>query len=270
MDVTTTEQWGQFAPTPLQAWAIEQSNARPKSLFGSFCRRLVLTGLQAPLDVDLWGARFRLYPTDNLCEKRALLSLSQFDVAERQALSQAMHENFRFVDVGANVGLYSLFVAATAGPLAKVLAIEPQPVIKQRLKFNLLANPKANVTHVDCAVSDKKGMSRMSISTTNRGASGFSLRDRSAGDDVFVVQTNTLAEVLSKHDMNGADALKMDIEGAEDQVLPIFFDSTNSNDLPKLLILERNDAWAVDCIALAKKCGYRQIVQAHMNVVLER
>lgn len=269
MNTTTKQDWGRYTPNRIQDFAIKQSNKHPKSLFGSLCRKIVLIGLNKPLDVKFWGAKFRLYPKDNLCEKRALLSRINFDAQERQILLERLHKDFRFVDVGANVGLYSLFVAANAGKQARVLAIEPQPVIKQRLQFNLAVNPHCNITHVDCAVSDKKGLAKMSISTSNRGASGFSLRSGDNPDEVFEVQTRSLTEILSSHDMLGADAMKVDIEGAEDQVLPVFFENTNKADLPKLLILERNPDWAVDCIELAKSSGYRQILQAHMNVVLE-
>jgi FkbM family methyltransferase len=269
MNTTTKSDWGLYAPNRIQNFAIKQSNKRPKSSFGSLCRKLVLRGLSNPLDVKFWGAKFRLYPGDNLCEKRALLSRINFDAQERQSLIEKLHKDFRFVDVGANVGLYSLFVAANAGEQAKVLAIEPQPLIKQRLKFNMAANPDCKIIHVDCAVADKKGMAKMSISTSNRGASGFSLRSGEQPDEIFEVQTFSLVEILLDHDMLGADAMKIDIEGAEDQVLPVFFETTNKADLPKLLILERNQDWAVDCIELAKSCGYKQILQAHMNVVLE-
>ncbi|MBL1431695.1 MAG: FkbM family methyltransferase [Robiginitomaculum sp.] len=269
MNTTTKPEWGVHAPNPIQNFAIKQSNKNPKSLFGTSCRKLLLNGFNDPLDVEFWGVRFRLYPGDNLCEKRALLSRVNFDVQERQILLERLHEDFRFIDVGANVGLYSLFVAANAGKQARVLAIEPQPIIKQRLKFNLAVNPNCNITHVDCAVADKKGMAKMSISTSNRGASGFSLRSGDKPDEIFEVQTFSLVEILSTHDMLGADAMKIDIEGAEDQVLPVFFETTNKADLPKLLIIERNPDWNVDCIELAKSCGYKQVLQAHMNIVLE-
>jgi len=266
----TSEQWGRFAPTGRAKWAINQSNRHPQSLWGSACRRMVLTGRTQPVDVTRFGARFRLYPLDNLCEKRALLRAKQFDRQERELLLERLHDGFRFVDIGANIGLYSLFVAANAGPDCNVLAIEPQPVIKGRLRFNLAANPTLHIDHLDCALADKKGLMRMGISTRNRGASGFALRSGREPDSETLVQTQILLDVLRTHQMAGADALKIDIEGAEDQVLPGFFASAENEELPSMLLLERNENWAVDCIELATKRGYRQIAETSMNVVLER
>ncbi|PHR63087.1 MAG: hypothetical protein COA47_00285 [Robiginitomaculum sp.] len=265
-----TQSWGSFAPTGFEAAAIAQSVQAPDSLWGSLARRMVLTARKTPLDVERFGVKLRLYPSDNLCEKRALLTPERFDPAERHILLDRIHPEFRFVDIGANIGLYSLLVAAAAGPKGRVLAVEPQPVIKQRLRFNLLANKSLQIIHADCAVAAKKGVARMSLSRQNRGAAGFALRSGAKPDDEFMVQTRVLSELLHTHDMHGADALKMDIEGAEDQVLPGYFEDTPTEGLPKLLILERNPDWSVDCIELAQKCGYRLIEQAHMNVVLER
>ena len=64
---------------------------------------------------------------------------------------------FTFVDIGANVGAYSLFVAARAGGTARILAVEPQPDIFDRLAYNISLNPFGTIKAVDCAVADKTG-----------------------------------------------------------------------------------------------------------------
>src|SRR3954471_4901599 len=102
-------------------------------------RRMAIDSLgQRPVDTDVWGARARLYPSRNICEKNALFTPQAFDVLERRMLAAAIErrvaagEKFTFIDIGANVGLYSLFVgahAARGGGRARILAIEPQPGI---------------------------------------------------------------------------------------------------------------------------------------------
>ncbi|VAW02654.1 hypothetical protein MNBD_ALPHA06-1972 [hydrothermal vent metagenome] len=264
------ENWGAFPPSRWQQWLIEQSNRHQKGIWPSLCRRLVSFRLRHPLDVVALGAKLRLYPVGNLCEKRVLFTEADFDPGELEQLAKRIHPGFKFVDIGANIGLYSLFVAAQAGPKAKILAVEPQPQIKQRLKFNLSNNQPHQISHVDCAVADKKGMARMGISRRNRGASGFALRSGKTPDDEFVVQTRALAELLESFGMTGADALKMDIEGAEELVLPRFFADTKRADLPKMLLLENNSGWKIDCIALAEEHGYTRTLTTKRNVVLEQ
>ncbi len=264
------KKWGSFAPSGMRKWAIQQSNLAPQSLWGSLHRRAALGGLKRPIDVVRFGAQFRLYPLDNLCEKRALLKAAQFDAIERAALTARFHPHFRFVDIGANIGLYSLFVAMGAGAKASILAVEPQPIIQERLGFNIAANAGANITHINCALAETKGTAHMQISDQNRGGTGFLRRDGGVPDGEVLVQTRVLVDVLQEQDMHGADALKIDIEGAEDQVLPGYFQTISDADLPRLLILERNENWKIDCVALAIGRGYQVVDTAHMNVVLER
>src|SRR3712207_8816448 len=47
---------------------------------------------------------------------------------------------FRSIDVGANIGAYSLFVAARTGSSARILAVEPQPHVYDRLVRNIRLN----------------------------------------------------------------------------------------------------------------------------------
>ena len=110
-------------------------------------RRMAIDWLgEEPVDTTIWNARVRLYPSRNSCEKNALFTPQMLDVIERGELADALDRRlaeaggFTFVDIGANVGLYSLFVAARGGPRTRILAIEPQPGIVERLPFNLEAN----------------------------------------------------------------------------------------------------------------------------------
>jgi FkbM family methyltransferase len=63
-----------------------------------------------------------------------------------------------FVDIGANVGLFSLFVASQAGANAKILAIEPEPENVRRLRFNVAANPDAPIRVLPIALGEATGM----------------------------------------------------------------------------------------------------------------
>ena len=87
-------------------------------------RRMAIDWLgEEPVDTTVWNARVRLYPSRNSCEKNALFTPQMLDVIERGELADALDRRlaeaggFTFVDIGANVGLYSLFVAARGGPL---------------------------------------------------------------------------------------------------------------------------------------------------------
>ena len=112
--------FGAFAPQTTLARIIAWTRAAPDSFFGRkiayALRRLGLRTLRGkPVDIESLGARMRLYPDGNVCEKRVLFTPQYFDPLERELLAGRLREGFRFIDIGANIGAYSLFLAAKAG-----------------------------------------------------------------------------------------------------------------------------------------------------------
>jgi hypothetical protein len=116
------------------------------------------------LDVERWGLRMRLHPRRNGCEKGLLFTPQMYETTERAELTTeiskaaASGRPFVFVDIGANVGLFSLFVASQAGANAKILAIEPEPENVRRLRFNVAANPDAPIRVLPIALGEATGM----------------------------------------------------------------------------------------------------------------
>ncbi len=143
-----------------------------------------------PVDIESLGARMRLYPGNNVCEKRLLFTPQYFDPDERAFLESRITEGFVFVDVGANVGGYSLFVAARAGQGGRVLAVEPQPAVFERLVYNIRQNPFGTVKAVDCAVADKAGELTLFVDTKNHGESSVKFVGLSGGPSVRVAAKN--------------------------------------------------------------------------------
>lgn len=262
--------FGALAPNPLQAALIALVRAAPARGLGrlitSPVRRLLMASLSGPIDVETLGFKARLDPRDNLSDKRAALIPAAFDAAERAVLADAITPGFVFIDAGANTGLYSLFVAARAGPAARIVAIEPQPGVKERLAFNIAANGFADrIRVVACALAEGPGEAILHLPGHNRGQA--SLQGDGAG---VAVPTAALMAVMEEAGVTQADALKIDIEGAEERVLPAFFAACPKHRLPKLLLMERNPGWATDCVGLAQAAGYRIVLDVGRNVVLRR
>ena len=115
------------------------------------------------IDVVRWGMRLRLHPMDNGCEKNLLFTPQMYETTELAVLSEeiagvtAQGRKFSFVDIGANVGLFSIFVAATAGLDTQILAIEPDVENFARLLFNIQSNPGAPIRAIQIALSDEAG-----------------------------------------------------------------------------------------------------------------
>jgi FkbM family methyltransferase len=114
-----------------------------------------------------------------------------------------------FVDVGANVGWYSVLARKKLGPNGRVIAFEPMPDVYKKLKINL------NSKHVDFyqwAVSLRSGFSTLSLPKGSESNDGMStLQDCDESVAQFRVKTVTLDEFLDVE----VYILKLDIEGHE-------------------------------------------------------
>jgi FkbM family methyltransferase len=121
------------------------------------------------------------------------------------------------VDVGANIGLYTLSVAARAGPRGRVLAVEPNPLAARRLRENVALNQFENVAIVEAAMADAPGTLRLHLAPDSECSSLFET-ELGTGGGVEVRVTTIDAEV-ERARLARVDLLKIDVEGAEIRAL---------------------------------------------------
>ena len=224
-----------------------------------------------PLDVQSLGVWMRLYPQHNVCEKRILFTPQYFDAAERDYLTSRLSSNFVFLDIGSNIGGYALAVAAKAGPGARILAIEPQPEVYERLVYNIRQNPFANVKAMDCAVADRDGELTLFVHHENRRESSIRIVSQDSSGKKITVPAKSLARIVQEEGYDHIDAMKLDVEGAEDVILEPYLRAAPESLWPKaILIEEAPQRWGIDLIALLKSRGYKEVLRTRQNLVLER
>ncbi|KQP40457.1 FkbM family methyltransferase [Methylobacterium sp. Leaf106] len=238
---------------------------------GFFLRRLAITMLHGrPLDVERFGARMRLHPYNNNCEKKVLFTPQFFDPEERALLASRLKPGCTFLDIGANIGAYALFVAAFAGSGARILAVEPQPDVFDRLTYNIAQNPFGTVKAVACAVADKAGELTLFVDPRNRGESSLKIVGTNEGAQIRVPAV-TLLGLAQGEGITRIDAIKLDVEGAEDLILEPFFREAPVSLHPRLLVIEDGTAqWQIDLVGLLEGRGYRQIARTRLNLIFER
>jgi FkbM family methyltransferase len=267
--------FGAFAPKAYLARIIARTRAASDSFLGRkvayALRRLGLRSLDgAPVDIESLGAKMRLYPSGNVCEKRVLFTPQYFDAVERELLVSRLRDGFTFIDIGANIGAYSLFVAARAGRGARILAVEPQPEIFARLAFNIAQNPFGTVKAVACALADKPGELTLFIDPTNRGESSVRILNSSAGTSVKV-PAMTLLALVEGEGYERIDAMKLDVEGAEDLILEPFLRDAPQALWPGFIVIEDSrQRWQTDLVGLLERSGYKLVAQTRLNLVFER
>jgi FkbM family methyltransferase len=235
-------------------------------------RRVAVGRLRGdPVDTEALGARMRLFPYRNVCEKRILFTPQFFDPIELEALRARFRPGFVFLDIGANIGGYSLFVAANAGADCRIVAVEPQPDIYQRLVFNLRLNGFATVKALACAIADKDGELTLFVDAENRGESSVKIMTGGGGSARITVPSKKLLTLIGEQGFERVDAIKLDTEGAEDIILETFFTEAPEALWPRLVIMERgNSRWHVDLPKLLKFNGFRVVGETRNNVIYER
>jgi FkbM family methyltransferase len=268
--------FGTFAPTPREQRIIRLTSAMPQFWLGKrlafALRKLATKGLNHPLDVEVFGQRMRLNPFANVAAKRILFTPQYFDGLERGKLAakaEATAGEFVFLDIGANVGGWSMFVAGLLGPRARVLAFEPQPSIRDELAFNIAQNPDSNITLYPYALCDKDGEVEMYLAPHNRGESSLQQGTKHAAP--IRVPGRTLLGVLQEAGVSRVHGLKIDVEGVEDLVLIPFLDKAPDALLPEMVVIEDSRRrWKSDVIAALEARGYAVTSSFRMNLVLER
>ncbi|MBO0878958.1 MAG: FkbM family methyltransferase [Mycobacterium sp.] len=124
-----------------------------------------------------------------------------------------------FVDVGANIGYFTLLASALVGEHGRVVALEASPQFHRRLVEHIDLNGCANVRAVNIAVSDShEALTFILASTSNLGAASMVPYDGPA-ESVFTVDARPLTELLTPAKIAAARVMKVDVEGAEGRVV---------------------------------------------------
>jgi len=124
-------------------------------------------------------------------------------------------------DVGANLGLYAVFLGQAVGPGGQVIAFEPEPHYCDRLRGNAALNGLRNI-RVSCrALGDRPGDLELLPSEVGKAAPRLAeftpeSARRRAGAKVHVMEGDRLAEI---ENLPLPRAVKIDVEGHEYAVL---------------------------------------------------
>lgn len=176
--------------------------------------------LHGPIEVfgtSSAGDRFRCRPPDFI-----QMYLWLFDVWEPDLtafISERLRDGDCFVDVGANIGYFSALAARRVGPTGRVLAVEASPAVFESLNETILLNDiGAVVRPLNKAAAATHG------STTVYGGPGHNVgltttvQSRGFERQGFV-ESMPLDDLLTREELRTARIVKIDVEGAEDEVL---------------------------------------------------
>lgn len=266
-------EFGVYAPSAHLARMIAATRACGPGWAGSrraFALRKIAQRLAgaAALDVETFGVRMRLTAADNSCEKRLLYTPQYVDPVERAILQERLSGQAVFVDIGANVGAFSLFVAARR-PGALVLAIEPQAEICARLAYHVRVNASCGVRVVECAVADREGSAELFVDPRDRARASIRMLGGDGAQERRPVAVTTLAALCRQERLERIDALKVDAGGADDLILDAFFATAPARMRPTLLIVDATSPASAALTQRLAEIGYRALAHTRANHVFE-
>ncbi|HVM49150.1 MAG TPA: FkbM family methyltransferase [Candidatus Acidoferrum sp.] len=167
-------------------------------------------------------------------------------------MGQLVRDADTFIDVGANIGFYTI-VTALGRPELNIIAFEPNPKNFRSLSANLEANQLERVHCEALALSDREGTAALHLSPSDMSASLEADFEGLRGP-VLPVPRTTLDAYLAQHPRPGRLVLKVDVEGHE----PAFLrgaSQTIANRKPDI-ILEVTGPMDRERAAFLKDTGY--------------
>jgi FkbM family methyltransferase len=171
----------------------------------------------ARLPVSLGGLRFRCDLQDAIA--REVCFTGRYEPQETALLLALLPPGGTFLDVGANWGYFTLVGAVRIGPSGRVVGLEPDPRLFSVLVANLRLNRLDHALALPLAAAASPGLAVLrgyDEAGGNRGLSRI-VDSGPAGD--FTVSTTDLDSLADRIGLERADVVKIDVEGAERQVL---------------------------------------------------
>src|ERR1035437_4067408 len=173
-----------------------------------------------------WGYRYRPAPalaklrsgqiveiTENDHLQLLLYYCGEFEPQCVELMKKHIGPGSIVLDVGANIGLYTLEAAKAVGATGRVIAIEASPGHISTIGKSVGLNGFQNVDIISSAVGDVEGMATL---TLPEGANhGMFTLGSVAGSVTMRVNVKRIDDILDEQNVLSVDFIKMDIEGSE-------------------------------------------------------
>jgi FkbM family methyltransferase len=165
--------------------------------------------------IEAQGYKIYLNPQD-MGFSRMILMYGYYEKFTTDIFRKLVKRGDVFLDIGANLGHYSLIAAGLVGDTGSVYAFEPASDIYELLGKSVSANGFNNIVTVPKAVSNKVGTARLVLDPHEPGMNW--LDSGSDSSNTIVIETVTLDDYFKDKEKR-ADVIKIDVEGAEMLVL---------------------------------------------------
>ncbi len=192
--------------------------ARPRrEQFAIFVQRFHRIFPKIPVPFRLpFGAWFML--GDGVLDRA--LPWGWFEIAELRFVEKFLGPGMCVLDIGAHHGLYTLLASKRVGNSGTVIAFEPSPRERRSLGRNLRMNSSSNVHIEPFALGRKTSKAELFlVQGEEDGCNSLRPPAVTAVTQTVIVDVNSLDEYLKEARIGKVDFVKLDVEGAEREVL---------------------------------------------------
>lgn len=206
--------------SPLARWSRFYGDAFDD--LGERVRFLRFRTLAAPrLMTWLDGLELLLVPGDEV--SRAVYVSGLYEPSTASALRKVLHDGATFIDVGANVGLFTMLASRWVGPRGTVLALEPSRRECARLRHHVDHNSLDNVRVLQVAAGTQRGSALLHVADAGHAGQN-TLEARFVYPEVkeaYSEEVPVLAidDAVREHHLEKVHAIKIDVEGGEHNVV---------------------------------------------------
>ena len=157
-------------------------------------------------------------------------------------------------DIGANVGIYTCFAQQLLDE-SKLHAFEPHPQNASRLKDNININEGSNLTEVhQVAISDVSGSIQLSTDSNVIGKGTHNVLGN--GESTIDVPTERLDTYVKSKGLSNPDVLKIDVEGAEEDVLAGGINTIRNARIVYIEVHPEHDVSVESIQNTLRRCGF--------------
>ena len=173
-----------------------------------------------PKSAVVHGHVMYVNPRDESCMTESLVLRGVWEEQMTKLFQSIAKEGMVVVDLGANIGYYTLIAAKLVGEKGKVFAFEPEPDNYALLVRNIEENEYKNVCiPVPKAVSNRTGTMKLFLDPYSKGnhTIGPQVYDSQNTWGHILVDVTTLDKFFEKYNDSKIDVIKLDVEGAEEE-----------------------------------------------------
>lgn len=162
--------------------------------------------------------KLKIYPIYDRGIERTIYHKGIYEQGTLSCFEKIIKKGNVIFDIGANIGLMSVYASILTGKNGRVYSFEPHPRTFQILNENIRINKLSNVKTFKLALSNqvREGFIYENLAI-NRGAA--SLNSNITNNEGISVQISTLDAFCDKYQIDQIDVLKLDIEGEEYKML---------------------------------------------------